>query len=208
MTIDELLQKVHVRYEKNVDYPAQGSEDHTVRMAYANDALSAWEKEAKEGIYWKNLKKAASQASTTIPADFLCFMKSYGHPARIQIDGVDYVEVSMADGQLMKQENATSAYVFWTEAGTIVTLPAYISGTITFPYIRKATRYSVGDETDELDVDDEDFVQEYVLAQLYLDDGNMNLYNAHINAAADLLTAMRGLNLETTISNSQFGIGM
>lgn len=212
MTIQELLQKVHISFEKNTDYPTAGEEDFSVRLNYLDDGITMWEKEAREGVLWKPLKKAASIAATgsgtdTEPTDFLAFMPAEGKAPIITDGSNEWREVSAQDGNRMVQDEASDPYVFWREAGNIRTLPA-ITGTITFPYLRKATRYPLGTETTEIEIEDEKFLQEYVIACLYLDDDNLTQYQAHMNNAKDILTSMKYQTISPNPNESDWGFGM
>lgn len=210
-TIVGILQKVHVRFEKNTDYPDATSEDGVVRVAYADDAISMWEKEAREGKYWQPLIAQASIVSGGLgtdpnEADFLEFMRAEDTEAIISDGSREWSEVSPEEGNLQAQ-NGQNNYIFWLESGNIRTLPA-ISGTITFPYVRKATRYPLGTEVTALEIEDPMFIQEYVLAMLYLDDGNLNQYNTHMNNAVDILDTMEYQTILPKRKQSNWGFGM
>ena len=210
----ELFQKVHIRFEKNTDYPAPTSEDFIVRREYLDDMITMWEKEVREGVYWDILKKTASfsasgtgtdSLATNVP-DFLSFIRPDGFQAVLTAGTTEWKEVSMDEGNRLAQQG-TNAYAFWIEGGTIRTLPA-LTGTMVFPYIREATRYPLGTETTPLEVADEHFYMEGMLAMLYLDDGNLNQYQAHMNTAVDLLDSMRFKTLMTPVADSAWGLGM
>lgn len=217
-TIVDVLHKVHVRYEKNEEYPDSTSEDHVVRNAYADDAITMWESAARNGTFWKQLITqasipAAGSGSDDNETDFLVFMVSKNPvgntlmPAIItDLAGTKWLEVSAADGNYRYQNNVLGN-VFWLEQGKIRTFPA-ITGTITFPYIRKATRYPLGTELTELEIEDAMFLQEFIIAMLYLDDANMNQYNAHMNAASDLLDKMEYQTIIQKPEGSGWGFGM
>jgi len=217
MTIEELLNKVHLRYEKNIDYPDPSSEDFLVRLGYADDGITMYEKEAKEGVAWRPLKKPASIAATgngtdPQPADFLNFIRGKDEndnylPAIITDGSRKWTEVSMEKGNRIIQDNSSSAYVFWREAGNIRTFPA-LSGTMQFPYLRKATRYPLGTEETDIEIEDDMFLQEFVLAMLFLDDDNLSQYQAHMNNAKDILTTMKYDSITEIPSESSWGFGM
>jgi hypothetical protein len=212
MTIQDLLNKVHVRFEKNTDYPDTSSDDFVVRLGYLDDAITMWEKEAREGVQWKPLKKAASIAAAgngndPQPADFLEFLKAEGKAAIISDGTNEWREVSAQDGNRAVQDGATDPYIFWREAGNIRTLPA-ITGTITFPYLRKATRYPLGTEITAIEIEDEKFLQEFIVAMLYLDDDNLSQYQAHMNNAKDILSTMKYNAICSHPDENDWGFGM
>lgn len=210
-TIVDVLNNVHVRFEKNTDYPASTSEDHIVRVAYSDDAISMWEKEARKGKYYKPLISQASivaggTGTDANESDFLEFMRAKEMPAVITDGLAQWMEVSAEDGNYQEQNNLENN-IFWLEGANIRTLPA-ITGTITFPYIRKATRYPLGTEVTTLEIEDPMFIQEYDLAMLYLDDGNLNQYQAHMNNAQDILETMEYQTVLPKRQSSQWGMGM
>ncbi len=212
MTIEELLNNVHIGFEKNTDYPATGEDDFIVRLNYANKGIQMWEKEAKEGVYWKPLKKQAALVATGLgtdpdPADFLAFMPAE-EKAPVISDGTnEWREVSAQDGNRAVQDGATDPYIFWREAGNIRTLPA-ISGTIQFPYVRKATRYPLGTELTAIEIEDPEFLEEYIVAMLYLDDDNLSQYQAHMNNAKDILSTMKYNLISKKPDENDWGFGM
>jgi hypothetical protein len=205
MTVSELLQKVHVRYEKNTDYPQVGSEDHTVRLAYLDDSIDEWEKEAKEGVQWEELISEATITDDNLPTDFLGFLRAGEDYAVIKAGSVSWTECSPVDGNRALQENSNN-YFFWAENGKLKSVPT-ISGTLTFPYLRKATRFPLGSEATAIDMKNPKFMQEYILGMLYLDDGNINQYNSHMNVASDILDTARAEGLIKTIKD-KFPIGL
>ena len=209
-TIQQLLNKVHLRFEKNTDYPDTSEEDYIVRLGYADDGITMWEKETREGVLWRDLKSVASipasgTGSNPEPTDFLAFIRQEDGPAVISDGTREWTEVSMNKGNRIKQQNA-SPYVFYREAGNIITLPA-LSGTMQFPYLRKATRYPLGTETTPIEIDDEMFLQEYVLAMLYLDDDNLSQYQSHMNNAKDILVGMKYDAIVEVPDDSGWGFG-
>lgn len=210
-TMQTLLNKVHLRYQKDTDYPDPTSEDFAIMLAYADDGITMWEKEAQEGVPFKILIKQNNSVPTGTgtdpePDDFLNFLRAEDKPAIITDGKSEWREVSSGDGNRMVQDG-NAPQVFWREAGNIRTLPA-ISGSMRFPYIRKATRYPLGTESIPIEISDEMFLQEYVIAMLYLDDDNLTEYQAHMNNAKDILLTMKGKSLSEPADDSDWGFGM
>lgn len=214
MTPVEVLQKVHVRYEKNTDYPEVGSEDHTVRLAYLDDALTNVEIEIKNGLRpLSQITKASFTATgtgtedlSTEVDDFLDFARIQGMPLFLMQDSATWQEVSPEEGKDY-EIRGLEPNVFWLEGTNLRTLPA-ITGTVEFPYYKEITRYPLGSETTEIVYPNPFFCIEYILAMLYLDDGEINQYNAHINTAKEILTSDRTQGIIGTQSGSNFGFGM
>lgn len=211
MTPVELLQGVHVRFEKNTDYPDSTEEDHVVRVAYMNDAIDTLEKEALEGVNWDFLKTSASMTfsgtgTDTLPSDFLTFLR-VGNSASLKIGNATYTETSSSEGNMLANNGEKGAYVMWIEGTNLRTYPE-ASGTITVTYIKHATRYPLGTEVTTLEIPRPLFIQEYILANLYLDDGNVNQYNAHMNIAKDQLDTMRLNTLINRNEQNNFAFGL
>jgi len=205
LTPVEILQKVHIRYEGNTDYPAVGEEDHTLRVAYLDDAVSALEQEAFNGVKFDFLRAEESLAaggtgSDNLPTDFLSFLTDY-----IKVGSTEYVRTDKETGNFDDQADY-APYVFWKEGTKLRSLPA-LSGTVTYPYQKTFTRFPDGDETSTADGEGSYYI-EFILAQLYLSDGDLNQYNVHANNAKDILDAMKGEAITTAPNQSQFGIGM
>ena len=214
-----VLEAVHELYEKNTDYPDISSEDFIVRRRIGNNGINEFEKEAKDGVAWSKLKKDASfpaggtgtDSLTTNVPDFLKFLRGKDNaeqdlPALISNGSSKWIEVSMKKGNRMIQEGISDAYAFWVEAGNIRTLPA-MSGTMQFPYLRKANRYPIGTEATPLDMSDI-FLQEYIIAYLYLDDENLSAYQAHMQTAKDNLDSDRNNEISDSQDDSGWGFGM
>lgn len=205
LTPVEILQKVHVRYEGNTDYPATGEEDHTVRVAYLDDAVSALEREAMNGVKFDFLREEATLVATgtgsdDLEADFLSFFTDY-----IKAGSSEYTRVGKEEGNFYEQSGA-SPYVFWREGTKLRSLPA-LSGTITYPYQRKFNRFPLGTESTTADGECSYYV-ESIIAMLYLSDGDLNQYNVHANNAKDILDGTKGEAITSAPNQSQFGIGM
>lgn len=205
LTPVEILEKVHVRYEGNTDYPAIGEEDHTVRVAYLDDAVSALERETQNGVKFDFLREEESLSATDtgsddLPTDFLSFLTDY-----IKVGSTEYVRTDKETGNFYEQAG-NAPYVFWKEGTKLRSLPA-LSGTVTYPYQRKLNRFPDGDEVTTADGEGSYYI-ESILAMLYLSDGDLNQYNVHANNAKDILDAMKGEAITKAPNQSQFGIGM
>lgn len=186
MYASEILEKVHVRYEGDTSYPTSSEEDFIVRLAHLDDAIDVIQLKVKEGVKYSFLAKETTlttggTGTDALPADFLAFATDY-----LKAGSLEYKKVSKEDG--IKYEQAgLQPYYFWQEGTNLRSLPA-ISGDVTLPYQRKCTRFTTGDETEDVDGNPK-FYQEYILSKLYLDDGDLNQYNVHANEAKEYLDA-------------------
>lgn len=200
MTIAEILQKVHRKFSKDTDYPESGSEDLLVRLDHADDAISEWESLVFEGYNWKDLIVPAysfifgGTGTDPLPINFLSFLRHFNqengfNKAEFQAGSVIYSEVKSNEGAQMEQEGLVP-YVFWKEGDNIRTLPA-VSGTIILPYLKKATRFTTGAETDEPEMEDQKFIEDYVLGKVFLDNADDTLYQSYFASANERLKRMK-----------------
>jgi hypothetical protein len=200
MTIEDILKKIHRKFAKDTDYPEAGSEDLLVRLDHVDDAISEWENCVFEGYNWKELMVAPTAfvfggtGTDSLPADFLSFPRYFSQKtgftkAQLEIGSTIYTEVKAGEGAQMEQEGL-SPYVFWIEGGNIRTLPA-VSGTINLPYLKKATRYTTGAETDEPEMEIPKFIEDYAVAKIFLDNDDEDLYQSFMNSAAEKLKQMK-----------------
>jgi len=204
-TPTEILQKVHVRYEGNIDYPTSGEEDYILRLAYMDDAINILEQEALENIKFDFLLSEASITATgtgidDLPTDFLSFLTDY-----IKVGNQEYTRINKYDGNL-KSQSGLAPYVFWKEGTKIKSLPAF-SGTVTFPYQRKFTRFPLGTESDTLEGEGSFYVEQ-ILSMLFLLDGDLNQYNIHANNAKEIFDKMKVEAITNEPNQDTFGIGM
>ena len=133
-------------------------------------------------------------------------MPAEKQPAIITDGSHERTDITMQEGNKRIQDGITDGNVLWVESGNIRTLPS-ITGTIQFPYLRQATRYPIGTEATILDMDAY-FLQEYILACLYLDDENLSAYQAHMQAAKDVLDSIKYDSIVNPPQESGWGFGM
>lgn len=198
MLISDILKKIHRKFSKDTNYPESGSEDRLVILDHVDDAITEWEDCVKEGYNWKELMTSATIAlggtgEDDLPDDFLSFVHYLGEngfaPAELLIGSTIYTEIKSGSGQTAKQQGL-SPYVFWQEGGKIHTLPA-VSGSVELSYLKKATRYETGEETDEPEMENPKFIEDYVTAKTFLDNADDTLYQAYMNSASEKLKVMK-----------------
>lgn len=219
MLIETLLQRAYLRFNKSVDYPTSGSEDWLVLVEYGNMSIKAFEKEAKNGTPFESLITSdtvvfGGTGTDTLPSDFLSFIQDTANnkPAKITDGSKIWQQISPAEGKRLDAENLKntanrSDCVFYVQGKTIKTFPA-ISASIDIDYIKEPLTYSTGIETDPIEVDDDEFIVEYMLSLMYLDDGNLNQYNTHFGIAQDSLDAMSSQAWKNYPVDSGWGMGM
>lgn len=200
MLIEEIIKKIHRKFSKDTDYPEAGSEDLLVYLDHIDDAISEWESSVFEGYPLKELQTSGSltlggSGSDSLPSDFLAFLpkfdiKSGGFSkATLKIGNAIFSEVSPGEGGRRSQVGI-DGNVFWKEGSNIRTLPA-VSGTIDFPYLKKATRFTVGTETIEPEMEDPKFIEDFALAKIFLDNADDTLYQSNIASASERLDRMK-----------------
>lgn len=194
MTVEEILKRVHRKFAKDTDYPETGSEDQLVRIDHLNDAIAEWEGKVREGIYFPELVSSTpitlgGTGTDALPDDFLSFIRKNNEDedaSTIVIGSNYWVEVSLTQG-LRAVAEGLSPYIFWQEGGNIRTLPA---ATGTIGYLKKAMRYETGEETDEPEMRDHSFLEDYTVAKVFLDNDDQTLYQSFMSSAKEKLDRM------------------
>ncbi len=204
---DEILKQAHRQFSKDIEYPESGSEDRLNMVDHYNNALATWENKALEGICWPELMVTTQNiilggtGIDILPEDFLTFFRVRPEaPAQLRVGGAYYSEVAAAQGAQFVQE-ADANSTFWLEAGGLRTY-AGASGTIVFPYVKKATRIVTGDEIIPSEIRNKVFLVDFITARLFLDNEDDTLYQQYNNDAIDKLNAMVGNYLASLPASS------
>lgn len=198
--IADILQKVHRKFAKDIDYPTAGSEELLVRLDHTDDAIDEYESCAKEGYNFKELMTSAplvlgGSGTDPLPANFLTFIREFdmqsdgAKKASLQIGSSRFIEVKASEGEAMAQQGQSSN-VFWSNGVNFRSLPA-MSGTITLPYLKKHTRYITGAETTEPEMENPKFIEDYVTAKVFLDNSDDVFYQAFMTQANEKLKNMK-----------------
>ncbi len=213
-TITGVLQAVHRKYEGDTNYPSPGSEDHTIRLEHANDGIEIWESEALDGsVVWPSLISEATvtaggSGADDLPSDFLTtYRVSDTHQAYCTVGGTTYREVTPGVGAFRKKENITTEPVFWIAGGKLYTFPAATTDII-LPYLRQATRYDTGTESDPIDIPKNAYyLVYYILSQLYMTDRDTAQMDYNLGRAEDIMSKMKLGAMNEHESESEFVIG-
>lgn len=181
MTTEQILQKVHRRYEGSTDYPESGDSDYDLRLALLGDGVEAW---ADENYPWVELYVTLADAATgdkttdgtaviDCPTDFL-------RPATMLKIGNTYYSFQRKEKTINTLRQDSSAYYF-TVVGSpgskdIHVNPTPESGlTISYGYIKSATRPTTGSDIPQ--VPRPDYLTYYILAALYEQDYRNDMVN-------------------------------
>jgi hypothetical protein len=191
--VADILKKAHRKFAKDTDYPEEGDEDRLVRLDHIDDGISEWEDMVKTGVYWPELMVTdyslafGGTGTDNLPTNFLSTYRAEEQPAVIVSGSIKWTEVAAKDGARMVQEGVTP-YVFWIEGRKIRTLPA-ASGSIPFPYLKKATRYTTGEEVTPIEMSNPKFLEDYLTGKIFLDNDD-DLGDSYLAAAKEKLDGM------------------
>jgi len=193
MTITEVLNQIHVKYEFNVEYFDMTNEDQLVRLALVNDKINMWENE--DGILWRELFTSVQDRFTdeaTYPVEDLILPAN-----RILSDGVYYEYISPE--LLQEQEKMAPGQHMFTITGgdteKVINVPAERANEeFSFYYYKKARQYTTGVETEPLEMADPYFVIYSVVAELFLDDGDTEKAAVAVQIATQKLEGMKSKN--------------
>lgn len=210
MTVLELLQNAHGQWANDTDYPSAGSEEMTAYVRHLNSAIAEWEMLGKKNAYpWELFSSATIALGGTgadnLPDDFYCFLRTwsdYGSvPAMIVIGTTKYREVAPRAGRRIESEERSGEYVFWQEGAKLKTYP-HASGSFILPYQAKATRFETGEETDEPECPDHQFLTDFVSSRIALDNEDDTKYELYAVSASEKLDEMYYAYLESNVGDS------
>lgn len=196
MKIQKIIEKIHRKFSKDTDYPNQGSEDLLIYLDYIDDAITVWENMTKEGYNWQELMAEgefsfSGTGEDKLPENFLsfptCFCQTSGFQgATFVAGGREYKEIRAFSGEKLLANNKGAGNVFWIKGDKICTLPA-LNGNFTLNFLKKATRFTTGVEEEEIDMKDPKFIEQYALAQVFLDNGDDTQYQNYITQANEII---------------------
>lgn len=193
MTVDQILQKVHRRYEGSVDYPVSGDDDYDLRLALLGDGVESW---ADEPQNWKELYTPVSTSDgdkTTDGTSTIDCPTNFLRPATMLQISNTYYTFQRKELTINTLRNDSGAY-FFTVVGTpgaydIQVNPTPATGlTITYDYIKTATRPTTGSEIPQ--VPNPNFLVYYILAALYEQDNRNDLVNFYEQKMAQEINKM------------------
>lgn len=198
MLIADLMSDLYLDFEKSVDTPDKTSEDYLVRLRYVRKAIKNWENE--KGIDWKELFGTISQTlsagvynNNTGAGTLESFKRAAGF-LRVGTDKYDYVRPEQVEKEV-RENISKKIYTVTGSKGTFaINVYPSISGAFTLNYRKAATLFYTGNETTEIEMSDPEFILEFVLAQLYLDDSNQAQATVEMQIASEKMEAMQLAN--------------
>lgn len=193
MTITEVLQMIHIKYEFNVDYFVPTSEDYLVRLGLVNDKINMWENE--DGILWREL---FTTVNDTLDVNSSFALTDFILPAnRLEI-GDEYYEYISPELLQEQQKMSSGMNVFTITGGdadkSLTVYPAVGAQPFSLRYYAKARTYTTGLETEPLHMADPYFAIYAVVSELYLDDGDTEKAGVAMQIATQKLDGMKSKN--------------
>ena len=188
MTIDEILQSAHRKYDGSIDYPTSSEDDYKVRLGVIQDLVREW---GSEPIDWKELYTSGSitadgTSEQDLPSDF-------NHiNGNVSVGGTMY-EFRKPE-EISQQISDDSGSTFFSVYGTPGSYKLYIyptpsSGTaITFHYYKNPTIPTVG--TDVIEMSDPLFLRDGLISFMYEQDSRSGKATEYNNKKVDRLNTM------------------
>ncbi len=190
MTIDQAVKIVYALREKNNDYPDNSSEDYIAILQEINAAINLWEQEVHKGVLWRELYTTdtvtISSGQGSAPSDFLA-------PASLYNGSTEYVFTRPELAKTIRVNNPSQKIYWLTGSHGDYTINTPDDCVFDIAYYKKATTYSTGTETQQLEMSDPYFAVNYALGDLYLDDDNPQA-QFKIDQANEKLEAMKIAN--------------
>ena len=189
ITLDNILEAAHRKYDGSTDYPTLTEDDYIVRMGVVNDLIGLWEKEPidwNELIELDNTIVSGGTKIENLPADF---EKMNG---MVYVDGKELKYIKPTERATTLELNSSAEfYTIYGKPGAkkLYCNPAPTSGVnIIFDYYRTITAMTVG--TDQPDMSDTMFLYNGLVAFLYEQDARTDKSTEYENKQADSLANM------------------
>lgn len=199
MTLDEILKKIHIKYEGDTSYPTVGEEDYEIRLEKVNQAIDEWA--YLDDTYWTelftNLSDAVdgdktattSQTQYDAPSDFR-FISSFLTITDSSGNNYFYTYIR-PDKVLSVQENDPSGkyfYITGKPSAYKINILNPIDGTINYSYYKTPTHLS--QPTDVPEMSNPLFIVYSVVADLYELDNRNDMVNKYMQLAKQALDLM------------------
>ncbi len=199
LTLTQLQDAIHVKYEGNSSTPASSDDDWTVRLRLINDWINRWEN--VDGVLWRELWATASLGTVSgttfnLPADY-----KFGGGFVKFVNGAVTTYFSIIDPGDIQVKATTDAYAYVTGkpgAYTLTINPTPVSGdniygaTATMPYYKYAT--ALASASDVTEVPDPYFLVHGVIADLRYLDNDTTGYQLAFTQGEARLNQMRVRN--------------
>lgn len=199
--LTQILQKIHRVVESNTDYPASGEDDYTLRLGLVNDFIEEWSKE--EGVNWRELWSQASVSATGADSyDLTSVVPDIDFPGGYVsvTDGTSATQYwNVIETQVVANvTNSSERWCYFTgdpqNGYTLHFNPNAkpSSGTISFPYYKKATLLVNGSDVPEMS--DPSYLVHMVSSQVLAEDNPADS-DKHFTLGQSRLRAMKTRNI-------------
>lgn len=193
VTLDNILQASHRRYDGSTDYPASTEDDYVVRMGVLNDLIGVWEKEPVDWNELIELDHTIVSGGTKIENLPANFEKMNG---KVYVDGNELNYIKPTERAAVLELNPSAKfYTIYGKPGAkkLYCNPAPVNGVnIIFDYYRIVVKMATG--TDQPDMSDTMFLYNGLVAFLYEQDARTDKSTEYENKASDSLSNMIILN--------------
>ena len=197
----EVLSAVYVIYEQSSAAPDPTSDDFAIRLSYLNRGISKWENET--GVDWKEL--FVPQYSLSLDANGTVTLPSnFKKPASYLVVGSNryyYVNPERFEEMVLQQGQYYYTITGIKGAFLLKTTPAAASQTATLDYYKYAWQSIIGQEAQNIEMSNPEFLIHDVLGQIYLQDQNMLQAQVEIQVGAGLMDAMIVDNMTNVPNN-------
>ncbi len=192
MNIKQILNRIHIKYAQDTDYPSSSSDDYLVRLELINDAIDEWQNE--ESVTWMELFATLTDTVTgsthTLPTGFR-FAANYLRVGSSE-DKYSFVRTENVAEALACDANAKIFWITGGEGVRVLNVNPVLSGeTVKIDYYKAATKYTDGTETAEPEMTDQSFIVDRVVAELHLNDENDTQASISLQSAQQKLSGMR-----------------
>jgi len=217
MTLQQVLQQIHVLAEGNIDYPGTSEDLYLTRLKRVEMAIRNWEKE--EGVFWNELFTSLANASDgdktivsgtseySTPSDFV-FPVGYLRLVDSSGNSNYYKLIKPGDVQVFDKSSAKVWYVTGNKSSgfTIHVLPSPGSDdngkTISYEYYKDATIPT--STSDVIEMSDPMYIV-YWAASEELKEENPGVSDYYMQVAINKLNAMKTAN-DTPVWWQEIGV--
>lgn len=192
MLIADILKAIHIKYEFNVEYFDETSEDCQVRLALVNDKINMWENE--DGILWRELFVTVND---TLDSNGEFDLTDFILPANDLVIGDERYEYISPELLQANQYNE-AGNVFTITGGdgekklSVYPNPGFAN--FSLRYYKKARTYTSTTDLNHVEMADPYFIVNAVVSELFLDDGDTEKAGVAIQIATQKLDAMKTKN--------------
>lgn len=200
MTLQEVMNSIHARYEMNDNFYVPGDVDFETRLILVNLKVSLWAGEP--GVLWRELFRSASgdlvAGKAYLPSDF------HSLSGKLQLGSLYYEFVSPEFFQESIRFGGRCVFtILYDDGGAYLQTPGGENSSFSFPYYKKASQYTSADLEKHLEMSEPMFVVHSVVGDLYLDDRDSDKASVEFQVAGSLMEAMKYRNNNVSIFGSR-----